>query len=63
LHTVVARSTFRSEKCKKLRVLSLFWREDVGKVEVARVREQKGRRHKLREEKESEERRCRRAKM
>ena len=29
VHAVVARSTFRSQKCKKLRVLSLFWREDV----------------------------------
>ena len=26
MHAVVARSTFRSQKCKKLRVLSLFWR-------------------------------------
>ena len=26
VHAVVARSTFRSQKCKKLRVLSLFWR-------------------------------------
>ena len=33
-HAVVARSTFRSQKCKKLRVLSLFWREDVEKVDT-----------------------------
>ena len=26
VHAVVARSTFRSQKCKKLQVLSLFWR-------------------------------------
>ena len=26
VHAVVARSTFPSQKCKKLRVLSLFWR-------------------------------------
>ena len=26
VYAVVARSTFRSQKCKKLRVLSLFWR-------------------------------------
>ena len=26
VHAVLARSTFRSQKCKKLRVLSLFWR-------------------------------------
>ena len=26
VHAVVARSTFRSQKCKKLRVLNLFWR-------------------------------------
>ena len=26
VHAVVARSTFRSQKCKQLRVLSLFWR-------------------------------------
>ena len=26
VHAVVARSTFRSQKCKKLAVLSLFWR-------------------------------------
>ena len=26
VHAVVARSTFSSQKCKKLRVLSLFWR-------------------------------------
>ena len=32
-HAVVARSTFRSQTCKKLRVLSLFWREDVEKVD------------------------------
>ena len=32
MHAVVARSTFRSQTCKKLRVLSLFWREDVEKV-------------------------------
>ena len=31
---VVARSTFRSQKCKKLRVLMLFWREDVEKVDT-----------------------------
>ena len=35
VHAVVARSTFRSQKCKKLRVLSLFWREDVEKVDTA----------------------------
>ena len=34
VHVVVARSTFRSQKCKKLRVLSLFWREDVEKVDT-----------------------------
>ena len=34
VHAVVARSTFRSRKCKKLRVLSLFWREDVEKVDT-----------------------------
>ena len=34
VHAVVARSTFRSQKCKKLRVLSLFWREDVEKVDA-----------------------------
>ena len=34
VHAVVARSTFRSQKCKKLRVLSLFWREDVEKVDT-----------------------------
>ena len=34
MHAVVARSTFRSQKCKKLRVLSLFWREDVEKVDT-----------------------------
>ena len=34
VHAVVARSTFRSQKCKKLRVLSLFWREDVEKVDI-----------------------------
>ena len=28
------RSTFRSQKCKKLRVLRLFWREDVEKVDT-----------------------------
>ena len=32
VHAIVARSTFRSQKCKKLKVLSLFWREDVEKV-------------------------------
>ena len=26
VHAVVAQSTFRSQKCKKLRVLSIFWR-------------------------------------
>ena len=31
VHAVVARSTFRSQKCKKLRVLSLFWREECRK--------------------------------
>ena len=34
VHAVVARSTFRSQKCKKLKVLSLFWREDVEKVDT-----------------------------
>ena len=34
VHAVVARSTFRSQKCKKLRVLKLFWREDVEKVDT-----------------------------
>ena len=34
VHAVVARSTFRSQKCKKLRVLSLFRREDVEKVDT-----------------------------
>ena len=34
VHAVVARSTFRSQKCKKLRVWSLFWREDVEKVDT-----------------------------
>ena len=34
VHAVVARNTFRSQKCKKLRVLSLFWREDVEKVDT-----------------------------
>ena len=34
VHAVVARSTFRSQKCKKLRVLRLFWREDVEKVDT-----------------------------
>ena len=34
VHAVVARSTFRSQKCKKLRVLSLFWRYDVEKVDT-----------------------------
>ena len=34
VHAVVARSTFRSQKCKKLGVLSLFWREDVEKVDT-----------------------------
>ena len=34
VHAVVARSTFRSQQCKKLRVLSLFWREDVEKVDT-----------------------------
>ena len=34
VHAVVARSTFRSQKCKKLRGLSLFWREDVEKVDT-----------------------------
>ena len=34
VHAVVARSTFRSQKCKKLRVLSLFWRADVEKVDT-----------------------------
>ena len=34
VHAVVAGSTFRSQKCKKLRVLSLFWREDVEKVDT-----------------------------
>ena len=33
-HAVVARSTFRSQKCKKLGVFSLFWREDVEKVDT-----------------------------
>ena len=34
VHAVVARSTFRSQKCKKLMVLSLFWRYDVEKVDT-----------------------------
>ena len=34
VHAVVARSTFGSQKCKKLRVLSLFWRADVEKVDT-----------------------------
>ena len=34
VHAVVARSTFRSQKCKKLRVWSLFWRYDVEKVDT-----------------------------
>ena len=34
VHAVVARSTFPSQKCKKLRVLRLFWREDVEKVDT-----------------------------
>ena len=34
VHAVVARSTFRSQKCKKLMVLSLFWRQDVEKVDT-----------------------------
>ena len=34
VHAVVARSKFRSQKCKKVRVLSLFWREDVEKVDT-----------------------------
>ena len=34
VHAVVARSTFRSQKCKKLSVLSLFWRADVEKVDT-----------------------------
>ena len=34
VHAVVARSTFRSQKCKKLRVLRLFWREDVEKIDT-----------------------------
>ena len=34
VHAVVARSTFRSQKCKKLRVLSLFWGADVEKVDT-----------------------------
>ena len=34
VHAVVARSTFGSQTCKKLRVLSLFWREDVEKVDT-----------------------------
>ena len=34
VHVVVARSTFRSQKCTKLRVLSLFWRYDVEKVDT-----------------------------
>ena len=33
VHAVVARRTCRSQKCKKLRVLSLFWRQDVEKVD------------------------------
>ena len=32
VHAVVARSTCPSQKRKKLRVLSLFWHSDVGKV-------------------------------
>ena len=32
VEAVVARSTFPSQKCKKLWVLSLFWRSDVEKV-------------------------------
>ena len=34
VHAVVARSTFRSQKYAKLRVLSLFWREAVEKVDT-----------------------------
>ena len=34
VHAVVARSTFRSQKCKKLSLLSLFWRADVEKVDT-----------------------------
>ena len=34
VHAVVARSTFRSQTYKELRVLSLFWREDVEKVDT-----------------------------
>ena len=34
VHAVVARSTFGSQKCKKLGVLSLFWRADVEKVDT-----------------------------
>ena len=34
VHAVVARSTFRSQKCKNPRVLSLFWRADVEKVDT-----------------------------
>jgi hypothetical protein len=40
--------------------LPTIWTD--GKAEVVRVSEEKGRRKKIREEKESEERRCRRAK-
>ena len=34
VHAVVARSTFRSQKCKKLGVLSLFWRQDVEQADT-----------------------------
>ena len=34
VHAVVARSTFPSQKCEKLRVLRLFWHSDVEKVDT-----------------------------
>ena len=34
VHAVLARSTFWSQTCKKLRVLSIYWREDVEKVDT-----------------------------
>ena len=40
--------------------LPTIWTD--GKAEVGRIREEKRKRKKIREEKESEERRCRRAK-
>ena len=34
VHAVVARSTFPSQNCKGMRVLRLFWRSDVEKVDT-----------------------------